>query len=156
MGPACPKSVNAGISRQSRTPLLRVRTCSPRWHHGPITDDHDSGGSAEPQDDRPDDEEPSTFDRWRRESAIGEVGTSIAKGLRNIFAPTQQEVVIVASVPGDPPDADQKLRVVLDPDDPTKSVAIFPDPDRHPGSGPGPDAGGDSTSADPGTTSDQG
>jgi hypothetical protein len=37
--------------------------------------------------------------------------------------------VIVASVPGDPPDADQRLRVVLDPDDPTKSVAILPKPD---------------------------
>jgi hypothetical protein len=35
-------------------------------------------------------------------------------------------VVIVASVPGDPPDADERLRVVLDPDDPTKSVAILP------------------------------
>jgi hypothetical protein len=99
---------------------------SPRWHHGPITDDHDSGGSAEPQDQAPEDDQPVGFDRWRKESALGEVGTSIAKGLRNVFAPTQQEVVIVASVPGDPPDADQKLRVVLDPDDPTKSVAIFP------------------------------
>jgi hypothetical protein len=37
--------------------------------------------------------------------------------------------VIVASVPGDPPDADQHLRVVLDPDDPTKSVAILPKPE---------------------------
>lgn len=102
------------------------------------------------------------FDRWRRESAIGEVGTSIAKGLRNIFAPTQQEVVIVASVPGDPPDADQKLRVVLDPDDPTKSVAIFPDPERLPRAAPGPDATNGSDHRDPdsttypGTTPDQG
>jgi hypothetical protein len=39
----------------------------------------------------------------------------------------------MASVPGDPPDADQRLRVVLDPDDPTKSVAILP-------AAPGPDA----------------
>jgi hypothetical protein len=113
---------------------------SARWQHGPITDDHDSGGSAEPQDEGPDDEPPGGFDRWRKESAIGEVGTSIAKGLRNVFAPTQQEVVIVASVPGDPPGADQKLRVVLDPDDPTKSVAIFPDHEHTPGprAGAGP------------------
>jgi hypothetical protein len=128
---------------------------APRWHHGPITDDHDSGGSAEPQDQGPDDEQPSGFDRWRKESAIGEVGTSIAKGLRNVFAPTQQEVVIVASVPGDPPDADQKLRVVLDPDDPSKSVAIFPEvehtPDAHPAAGPDhpPD------DVEPGTAPDQ-
>ena len=67
-----------------------------------------SGGPPTPQDESPDDEQPGGFDRWRQESAIGEVGTSIAKGLRNVFAPTQQEVVIVASVPGDPPDADQQ------------------------------------------------
>ena len=34
----------------------------------------------------------------------------------------------MASVPGDPPDADERVRVILDPDDPTKSVAIVPDP----------------------------
>jgi hypothetical protein len=44
----------------------------------------------------------------------------------------------VASVPGDPPDADERLRVVLDPNDPTKSVAILPKP--HPGPGPDPEA----------------
>ncbi len=36
------------------------------------------------------------------------------------------EIAIVASVPGEPPDADQRLQVILDPDDPTKSVAIMP------------------------------
>jgi hypothetical protein len=35
-------------------------------------------------------------------------------------------VVIVAAVPGDPPDADTRLRVILDPDDPTKSIAVMP------------------------------
>jgi hypothetical protein len=34
--------------------------------------------------------------------------------------------VITAPAPGDPPDADERLRVILDPDDPTKSVAILP------------------------------
>ena len=32
--------------------------------------------------------------------------------------------------PGDPPDADERIRVILDPDDPTKSVAIVPDAAR--------------------------
>jgi hypothetical protein len=36
--------------------------------------------------------------------------------------------VIVAEVPGDPPGAGERLRVVLDPDDPTKSVAFVPRP----------------------------
>jgi hypothetical protein len=67
------------------------------------------------------------FDRWRKESALGAVGTGIARGLHAVFAPRVDEVVIVASVPGDPPDADQRVRVVLDPDDPTKSVAIMPE-----------------------------
>jgi hypothetical protein len=142
-----------GPSAQRSTPLLRVETRSPRWHHGPINDDHDTGGSAEPQDETPDDEQPGGFDRWRKESAIGEVGTSIAKGLRNVFAPTQQEVVIVASVPGDPPDADQKVRVVLDPDDPTKSVAIFPNAEHNPEPHPGPAPAADES--DPATTPDQ-
>jgi hypothetical protein len=68
------------------------------------------------------------FDRWRKESALGAVGTGIARGFHAVFAPRADEVVIVASVPGDPPDADQRVRVVLDPDDPTKSVAIMPEP----------------------------
>jgi hypothetical protein len=137
-------------------PEPRDHATHPGWHHGPITGDHDSGGSAEPQDETPEDEQPGGFDRWRKESALGEVGTSIAKGLRNVFAPTQQEVVIVASVPGDPPDADQKLRVVLDPDDPTKSRAIFPDTEDT--SEPRPAAGPTSVAddADPGRAPDQG
>jgi hypothetical protein len=36
--------------------------------------------------------------------------------------------VVSAPVPGDPPDADQGFRVVLDPDDPAKSVAVFGPP----------------------------
>jgi hypothetical protein len=152
MGPACPTRRAAGISAGRRRP--QVRATHRGWHHGPITDDHDSGGSAEPQDENPDDDRPGGFDRWRQESALGEVGTSIAKGLRNVFAPTQQEVVIVASVPGDPPDADQKLRVVLDPDDPTKSRAIFPDAEdasAHPAADPTPAA----DDADPGPSPHQ-
>ena len=66
------------------------------------------------------------FDRWRKESALGAVGTGVARGLQAVFAPRVDEVVIVASVPGEPPDADQRLQVILDPDDPTKSVAIMP------------------------------
>jgi hypothetical protein len=72
------------------------------------------------------------FDRWRKESALGVVGTGIARGFHAVFAPRVDEVVIVASVPGDPPDADQRVRVVLDPDDPTKSVAIMPETPAEP------------------------
>jgi hypothetical protein len=58
---------------------------------------------------------------------------SVARGLQAVFAPPVDEPVIVASVPGEPPDADQRLRVILDPDDPSKSVAIVPESqDRHP------------------------
>ena len=68
------------------------------------------------------------FDRWRKESAIGGIGTGIARGLQAVFAPPPDEVVIVAAVPGDPPDADTRVRVILDPDDPTKSIAVVPTP----------------------------
>jgi hypothetical protein len=71
---------------------------------------------------------PEGFDRWRKESAIGGVGTGIARGLQAVFAPPPDEVVIVAAVPGDPPDADSRVRVILDPDDPTKSIAVVPPP----------------------------
>ena len=92
-----------------------------------------SESDGEPIEDTPtlphDEEggEPAGFERWRTQSALGSVGTGIARGLHAVFAPPVDEVVIVASVPGDPPDADQRVRVVLDPDDPTKSVAIMPD-----------------------------
>jgi hypothetical protein len=69
--------------------------------------------------------EPGGFERWRRESAVGSVGTGIARGLQNVFAPPPNQPVIVASVPGDPPDP-ERLQVILDPDDPTKSVAHLP------------------------------
>ncbi len=82
------------------------------------------------------------FDRWRRQSSIGGVGTGIARGLQAVFAPPTDEIAIVAAVPGEPPDADQRMRVVLDHDDPTKSVAIMPgasaDPGRPPDGAPEP------------------
>ena len=37
----------------------------------------------------------------------------------------------MAEVPGDPPDASERVRVILDPDDPTKSVAYVPKPAGH-------------------------
>jgi hypothetical protein len=68
---------------------------------------------------------PEGFERWRRDSALGAVGTGIARGLQNVFAPPPNQPVIVVSVPGDPPDPD-RLQVILDPDDPSKSVALLP------------------------------
>ncbi len=81
------------------------------------------------------------FDRWRKESALGAIGTGVARGLRSVFAPPVDEPVIVASVPGEPPDADTRVRVILDPDDPTKSVAIVPDPSAHPSETPPTETG---------------
>jgi hypothetical protein len=82
------------------------------------------------------------FDRWRNESAIGGIGTGIARGLQSVFGSPQQEIAIVAEVPGEPPDADTRLRVILDPDDPTKSIAVVPLP-------PADAPSTDSTPADP-------
>jgi hypothetical protein len=67
----------------------------------------------------------SGFDAWRRRSATGEVGTAIARGLAAVFAPTENRPVVSAPVPSDPPDPDQGFLVLLDPDDPAKSVALF-------------------------------
>ncbi len=81
---------------------------------------------ASSDEEAADSEESGSFDRWRKESALGAVGTGVARGLQSVFAPRADEIAIVASVPGEPPDADQRLQVILDPDDPTKSVAIMP------------------------------
>ncbi|HXB37395.1 MAG TPA: hypothetical protein VNU75_06795, partial [Acidimicrobiales bacterium] len=55
----------------------------------------------------------------------GTVGTGIARGLQNVFAPPPNQPIIVAAVPGDPP-GPERLQVILDPDDPSKSVALLP------------------------------
>jgi hypothetical protein len=81
---------------------------------------------GEPVETESEEDEVGGFDSWRRESALGAVGTGIARGLHAVFAPRADEVVIVAAVPGEPPDADERLQVILDPDDPTKSIAIMP------------------------------
>ena len=85
--------------------------------------------TPEPEHERaPEEELGSGFDRWRKESALGSVGTGIARGLQSVFGSPPQEIAIVAEVPGEPPDADKRLRVILDPDDPTKSIAVVPSP----------------------------
>ena len=68
---------------------------------------------------------------------MGAIATGVALGLKEIFQPGNIEPVITSPAPGDPPDADERLRVILHPDDPTKSVAILPkqagsDPPRTP------------------------
>ena len=87
-----------------------------------IDDEGDDAGEDEGEDEGG----RGGFDSWRRESALGAVGTGLARGLQAVFAPPAHEIAIVAAVPGEPPDADQRLQVILDPDDPTKSVAIVP------------------------------
>jgi len=93
-------------------------------------DAESADSSASTRDDAPEQSSEEAgavgFDRWRRQSSIGGVGTGIARGLQAVFAPPADEIAIVAAVPGEPPDADQRVRVVLDHDDPTKSVAIMP------------------------------
>jgi hypothetical protein len=81
-----------------------------------------------PEDGEAEGESREGFDRWRNESAIGGIGTGIARGLQSVFGSPRQEIAIVAEVPGEPPDADTRLRVILDPDDPTKSIAVMPAP----------------------------
>ncbi|MGO9855021.1 MAG: hypothetical protein ACLPYY_08275 [Acidimicrobiales bacterium] len=98
----------------------------------PIEDAPPAAEDEEDEEDEGGEDASGGFDRWRNESALGAVGTGIARGLHAVFAPPVDEVVIMASVPGDPPDADDRLRVILDPDDPTKSIAIVPDPPAHP------------------------
>jgi hypothetical protein len=70
----------------------------------------------------------SRFDAWRRRSAIGGLTTGFALGLQGVFYPTNNEPVISAEAPGEPPDAGERLRVILAPDDPTKSVVVIPPP----------------------------
>jgi len=89
--------------------------------------EHDVDPPPEPQDGLPS----RRFDAWRRRSAIGAIATGVALGLKEIFQPTDNEPVITAVAPGDPPDADNRLRVVLDPDDPSKSVAFLPRAGAH-------------------------
>jgi hypothetical protein len=87
----------------------------------------------EPEGQEPEDEIASRrFDAWRRRSAVGGMATGIALGLQEVFYPNKNEPVISAEAPGDPPDADDRLRVILDPDDPTKSIVLLPKPDRPP------------------------
>jgi hypothetical protein len=94
---------------------------------------------AGPSDPESADEPAGGFSRWRTESPIGGIGTGIARGLQAVFAPPADEIAIVASVPGEPPDADRRIRVVLDPENPAKSVAFMPTADVEP---PDEDAGG--------------
>jgi hypothetical protein len=93
------------------------------------TDDAHRAGAADPAEPTPgseaDEDGTAGFDEWRRRSAVGDVGTAIARGLGAVFAPSENRQVVSAPVPGDPPDADLGFRVVLDPDDPTKAVAVF-------------------------------
>jgi len=97
---------------------------------GPERDDQPTASAHPPEEPAEEpaagDEAAEGFDRWREKSAVGGIGTGIARGLQAVFAPPLHEVTIVAAVPGEPPDADTRLRVVLHPYDPTKSIAVVP------------------------------
>ncbi|MGP0031286.1 MAG: hypothetical protein ACLPVF_12365 [Acidimicrobiales bacterium] len=94
---------------------------------------------TEPEDQTEGEQGAGRLDAWRRRSAIGGMATGLALGLGDIFSPTKPRPVITAEAPGDPPDASQRLRVVLDPDDPTRSVAILPEDTPLPEDSPPPD-----------------
>jgi hypothetical protein len=100
------------------------------WDHG-LVDEVAADAPLEDQPGEPHDDTaepefpPAGFERWRRESALGTVGTGIVRGLQNVFGTPQDQIVMVAPVPGGPPDPD-RLQVILDPDDPTKSIAVLP------------------------------
>ena len=104
-------------------------------HDGPDGSDPAEESLADPSEapagpesmDEPEGDGRDGFDAWRRRSAVGEVGTAIARGLGAVFAPTENRPVVSAPVPGDPPDPGQGFRVVLDPDDPSKGVVVFTD-----------------------------
>jgi hypothetical protein len=120
--------------RRAPCDLRRTRSGEP-WEDGGIEPNEDERLPAVDADEAVSEEraseeperDPRAFDRWRRESALGAVGTGVARGLQAVFAPPVDEVVIVASVPGEPPDADKRVRVILDPEDPAKSIAIVPE-----------------------------
>lgn len=113
MGDAAANGVQrCGIERNDEAPIPPLDTQSE-------ADGVSSDGES--------DEDSGAFDRWRRESAVGAVGTGVARGLQAVFSPPVDEPVIVASIPGEPPGANDRVRVVLDPDDPTRAVAIVPE-----------------------------
>lgn len=137
-----------GVRCETRRPVLNLLL---RCRYGTISDIedihhlHDDGslpaddareGAALDGEEAGTDTAPRGFEGWRRQSALGAVGTGVARGLQAVFAPPANQPVVAAEAPGDPPGRDDRLRVILDPDDPSKSVAIVPDPDR-----PGPDEG---------------
>jgi hypothetical protein len=103
------------------------------WGRGPVLSQCCDHGVIEPSEQPEASPEASDaelpvgrLDGWRRRSAIGALATGIALGLKEIFQPTNIEPVITAEAPGEPPDDETRLRVILDPDDPTKSVAYLP------------------------------
>jgi hypothetical protein len=125
-----------GTRNNARTTRANLTGRTPNeahpWENGSMGPDDEglpadvSPTGEEPLEEETEEDAPEGFDRWRKESAIGGIGTGIARGLQSVFAPPPDEVVIVAAVPGEPPDADTRLRVILDPDDPTKSIAVMP------------------------------
>jgi hypothetical protein len=115
------------------TPLNHGRLADDPMGRGPVLSqccDHEVIEPSEQPEAAP---EPSAeelparrFDAWRRRSAIGALATGVALGLKEIFQPTNIEPVITAEAPGEPPEDETRLRVVLDLEDPTKSVAYLP------------------------------
>ena len=88
-------------------------------------DEHDD--VEEPEE--PDEPFERPVDRFRR----GAVGGVLAAGLLGIAdalegRPRKEEVVIVQEAPSAPPREPRRLELLLDPDDPSKSLVFLPQP----------------------------
>lgn len=78
-------------------------------------------------------EQPRVVARWRDRPAAGVLGAAML-GLRDaIYGRPDDEVVIVADAPGDPPGDDDPV-VRLDPDHPERSEVVVRQPWRRRGS----------------------
>jgi hypothetical protein len=122
------------VDRKSRTHHVARARAGQACEDGGVESD-DNGETVEgsrPEEGVEEHDDTGGFDRWRKESALGSLGTGVARGLHAVFGRPVDEVVVVASVPGDPPDASERLRVILDPDDPSKSIALMPEPPDDP------------------------
>ena len=85
-------------------------------------DEHDDVEEPDEPFERP-------VDRFRR----GAVGGVLAAGLLGIAdalegRPRKEEVVIVQEAPSAPPREPRRLELLLDPDDPSKSLVFLPQP----------------------------
>lgn len=97
-----------------------------------MSDEHEPSGPGDRAGDEHEDFADEPFerpvDRFRR----GAVGTVVAAGLMGIADALEgrekEEVAIVQEAPTPPVREPRRLELLLDPDDPSKSLVFLPDP----------------------------